>query len=92
MAWPASGQLHGRDPNGGYARRRLGGSASDVGSIPTASTIAGPSAKSVRNGRFAEGLRFAPFSSIVALRIVVTADSDLPLVVREVGFADSGMD
>ena len=37
--WPASGQLPGRDSNGGYARRRLGGSASDVGSTPTASTI-----------------------------------------------------
>ena len=59
MKWPASGQLPGRDPNGGYARRRLGGSASDVGSIPTASTIAGPSAKPVPNGRFAEGLCFA---------------------------------
>ena len=59
MKWPAAGQLPGRDPNGGYARRRLGGSASDVGSIPTASTIAGPSAKPVPNGRFAEGLCFA---------------------------------
>ena len=39
MEWPASGQLPGRDPNGGYARRRFGGSVSDGGSIPPASTI-----------------------------------------------------
>lgn len=43
-------------------------------------------------GRFVVNASDLPVSSIVALRIVVTADSDFPLVVREAGFADSGMD
>lgn len=39
------------------------------------------------SGRFVADVADLPLSSVEAVRIVVTADSDLPLVVREAGFS-----
>ena len=43
-------------------------------------------------GRFVVDAADLPVASVVAIRLVVTADSDLPLAVREAGFADSEPD